>query len=70
MANKYMHLMNGEPAYYFKTGRLFFARSGISASDLLVDSLKKLRGQQARDAALCESLGIRRKYDYLRIKVD
>lgn len=70
---RYMHLLDGRPAYFCpKERQLFFVfnSNNIRLDQLLVGSLKEIREQQRLDEEWVKSTGNKRDYTYhyLRVK--
>lgn len=64
---KYMHLLNGEPAY-FDGEMICFARHGVPAARLIVDSLDEIRAQQRASREYREAMDFDiHEYSYLRV---
>lgn len=69
MANKYMHLIDGRPGY-FAQSMIWHCRDGVLIEEILVDSLKEIRKQQAASNEHRFLLGLQMSsYSYLRVKV-
>lgn len=43
---KYMHTLNGKPAYYVKREQIVFAHNDVKLSELFVNDLRTIRRQQ------------------------
>jgi hypothetical protein len=70
--NKYMHLLNGQPAE-FADGLICFARQGAPLSSLLVSDLKTIKRQQQVTEEYRRRNGLSDwefEYGYLRVKAD
>jgi hypothetical protein len=69
--NKYMHLIDGQPAYFHEPDRrLYVAHSGITPDQLFVDDLQKIRRQQELSQAKQFARGgAALRLSYLRVKV-
>lgn len=78
MRNLYMHLMDGQPAYFDKKDQLIYFmpvhNHRLKQSDVLCGSLEELRRQQAESEQTLADRGRTitrtRDMDYLRIPVE
>lgn len=72
MPNRYMHLLDGKPAYFiaeYGVQMIFHALNGVPADALLVPDLKTIRAQQAKAIEYRDKRGLHpQDYSYLRIK--
>lgn len=69
--NKYIHLLDGKPAF-FDGEQLCFADNRRHLNELLVDSLRTIRKHWYLSNEFRRSLGYlseRTRYSYLRVKV-
>lgn len=72
MGNKYMHLLEGHPAF-FDGDQICFAGRGCLLSSMLRDSLTQIRKEQKLSDAFRKEHGWRdfkTGYGHLRIKID
>lgn len=70
MKNKYMHLIDGRPAIYYKDGQICFMRHGDKI--ILCESLRQVRKEQAASYNWRIKIGYRdieSDYGYLRVRV-
>lgn len=68
--NKYMHTIDGKPAF-FHGGQICFVRQGVAMSELLVPTLRQIRREQQAAIAYRREKGWRVfGYDYIRVRVD
>lgn len=69
--NKYIHLIDGRPAYYLPGQQVYFAGHGVKIHQFLVDDLPTIRKQQMLSRRFRRDRGFEHhmEYGYLRIKV-
>lgn len=70
MTTKYMHLIDGKPAY-FDGDQLVYAGHGVRLDELLVDSLHEIRQQRGASQRFRYKLKDYddQGYSYLRVRV-
>lgn len=68
--NKYMHMIDGEPAF-FDGNMICYAKNGLRLDKLLCDSLEQIRSEQQASIAYRKKRGCPfMHYGYLRVRDD